>query len=79
MLIQRQDVQPTLNRLCFNIVCTMLKQRRFNVKTLNQRWIDVVSTLCANWDVVNADYRNAQKKKIFEKQSETYIMYILPV
>ena len=25
-------------------------QRWFNVKTLNQRWIDVVSTLCICWD-----------------------------
>ena len=26
-------------------------QRWFNVLTLNQRWIDVVSTLCACWDL----------------------------
>ena len=25
------------------------KQRRFNVNMLNQRWIDVVSTLCVRW------------------------------
>ena len=30
---------------------TTLKQRRFNVLTLNHRWIDVVSMMCADQDV----------------------------
>ena len=34
---------------------TTLKQRRFNVKTLMQRWFDVDSTLCACWDAVLLD------------------------
>ena len=35
---------------------TTLKQRWFNVKTFNQRWIDVVSTLCACWVVSYAAF-----------------------
>ena len=46
-LIQRLDVKWTLNRRCFNVMYleTEKIQRWFNV--LNQRWIDIVSTLCA--------------------------------
>ena len=48
-LIHRQDVESTLNRCCFSGVETTSIQLWFNVKTLNQRWIDVVSTVCACW------------------------------
>ena len=39
----------TLKQRRYNVKHTTLKQRRFNVNTLNQRCIDVFSTLCARW------------------------------
>ena len=39
---------------------TALQQPWFTVLTLNQRWSDVVSTLCACWGRFRTDYPDAQ-------------------
>ena len=45
-----------MNQRCFSVYLPSI-QRWFNVLTLNQRWIDVVSASYAHWDMKSADTR----------------------
>ena len=47
LLINRTRFQVKLSQQAQKVETTSI-QRWFNVKTLNQRWIDIVSTLCAH-------------------------------
>ena len=61
--------KKVLSQQTHNVETTSI-QRWFNILTLNQRWIDVVSTLCACWDDVtqrrlSAVYASSQSVSVF--------------